>query len=381
VYNYKDHLGNIRISYTFDTATSSLRILEENNYYPFGLKHQENLQARTIRFKQVESTSSFSKGVGFFEAIEGIHTAILLNQTVANSGYQYKYNGKEWQDELGLNLYDYGWRNYDPAIGRFQKLDRFSEKYHKLSPYGYAGNNPVLINDIQGDSLWISHGNEKLLYQNGNLSTRGKDGTFSQYKGEYAKLDKNGNVKGYNGILGQTVDALNTLQTKSDFANNMINDLQNSNNNFNIMPSDTAISGFRCDLRSPDGRVGALNNNGYAYQVLEQGFNMVNYAPFDKIGEGGNIVWNPKDGFITLGHEIGHVVDSNYGMLDSRRVKFNGGIEEIREIRAVYYENRIRQDMNMSLRKSYSDDGPKLINSLKNPMYIQLPSILILNGQ
>ena len=44
VYQYKDHLGNIRINYTFDTATSSLRVLEENHYYPFGLKHQENLQ-------------------------------------------------------------------------------------------------------------------------------------------------------------------------------------------------------------------------------------------------------------------------------------------------------------------------------------------------
>ncbi|MEG0696503.1 MAG: RHS repeat-associated core domain-containing protein [Algoriella sp.] len=37
--------------------------------------------------------------------------------------YEYKYNGKELQDELNLNLYDYGARNYDPAIGRFFNLD------------------------------------------------------------------------------------------------------------------------------------------------------------------------------------------------------------------------------------------------------------------
>jgi hypothetical protein len=30
--------------------------------------------------------------------------------TIANSGYQYQYNGKEWQDELG---YDDGARIYD----------------------------------------------------------------------------------------------------------------------------------------------------------------------------------------------------------------------------------------------------------------------------
>ena len=44
VFQYKDHLDNIRLSYadaddngSIDTATE---IIEENNYYPFGLKCQ-----------------------------------------------------------------------------------------------------------------------------------------------------------------------------------------------------------------------------------------------------------------------------------------------------------------------------------------------------
>ena len=69
--------------------------------------------------------------------------------------YKYKYNGKELQEELGLNTYTYGWREYDPAIGKFNRLDRFSEKYFDLTPYGYAANNPVLYNVIQGDSIGI----------------------------------------------------------------------------------------------------------------------------------------------------------------------------------------------------------------------------------
>ena len=40
VYHYKDHLGNVRVSYTVDPADSVLKILEENHYYPFGLKHE-----------------------------------------------------------------------------------------------------------------------------------------------------------------------------------------------------------------------------------------------------------------------------------------------------------------------------------------------------
>ncbi|WP_369426807.1 hypothetical protein, partial [Profundicola chukchiensis] len=39
VYNYTDHLGNIRLSYTTDPQSpSNIKILEESNYYPFGLQ-------------------------------------------------------------------------------------------------------------------------------------------------------------------------------------------------------------------------------------------------------------------------------------------------------------------------------------------------------
>jgi RHS repeat-associated protein len=65
----------------------------------------------------------------------------------------YLYNGMELQDELGLGLYDYGARFYDPVIGRFTTQDRFSEKYHYATPYHYTLNNPILFIDVNGDSL------------------------------------------------------------------------------------------------------------------------------------------------------------------------------------------------------------------------------------
>ncbi|MBA9073166.1 hypothetical protein GGR22_001292 [Flavobacterium gossypii] len=40
VYNYTDHLGNIRLSYAQDPENPNvLKILEQSHYYPFGLKH------------------------------------------------------------------------------------------------------------------------------------------------------------------------------------------------------------------------------------------------------------------------------------------------------------------------------------------------------
>ena len=116
VYQYKDHLGNVRLSYKDIslTSTPSLQIVEENNYYPFGLKHK-----------------------GYNNAIAG------------GRDHKYKYNGKELNDELGLDWYDYGARNYMPDIGRWGVHDPASDI--TFDPYGYVYNNPVKLIDENGE--------------------------------------------------------------------------------------------------------------------------------------------------------------------------------------------------------------------------------------
>lgn len=48
--------------------------------------------------------------------------------------------------------------NYElETATRFFTMDRFSEKYVELTPYQYAGNNPILNIDVNGDSISISN--------------------------------------------------------------------------------------------------------------------------------------------------------------------------------------------------------------------------------
>ncbi|MGM0666585.1 MAG: RHS repeat-associated core domain-containing protein, partial [Bacteroidota bacterium] len=52
--------------------------------------------------------------------------------------YKYKFNGKEYQQEMDLNWYDYGFRFYDPALARFTSVDPLAEKNNFQSGYAYA---------------------------------------------------------------------------------------------------------------------------------------------------------------------------------------------------------------------------------------------------
>jgi len=187
VYNYTDHLGNVRLSYQKDT-NGTLKTLEENNYYPFGLKH-----------------SGYN------------------NTNLSNSSYNYKYNGKELQTDLDINLYDYGARNYDPAIGRWFNIDPLAEESRRFSPYIYALNNPIYFIDPDG---MIAVSSLKEMWDNTTSSstwTNNGDGTFEgdeDEKNNEEQCCKKGILSGIKkAYIDGVKDNLKILGTLSGFGN------------------------------------------------------------------------------------------------------------------------------------------------------------------
>lgn len=129
----------MRLSY-FKNTSSSAEVLEENNYYPFGLKHE-----------------------GY-------------NPTPRNHAYKYQFGGKELQTETGWN--DFGARMYMPDMARWGAMDPLAEAEQSWTPFRYGFNNPIMFTDPTGmiersdiDRMMSTGGSYN--YSNGNLNYLG----------------------------------------------------------------------------------------------------------------------------------------------------------------------------------------------------------------
>ena len=90
-----------------------------------------------------------------------------------------KFLGKEWDHQHGLDLYDFGARLYDPAVGRWTTMDPLCEKYYSVSPYAYCFNNPVKFIDPDGKKVLIFYQDKR-----GNL-------TYFVFNGTQRRLPNN----------------------------------------------------------------------------------------------------------------------------------------------------------------------------------------------
>jgi RHS repeat-associated protein len=77
---------------------------------------------------------------------------MLLVGRTFDVNYRYGFNGKEHDsDPYGQgNVYDYGFRIYNPRLGKFLSVDPLTKSFPGLTVFQYASNSPILNIDLDG---------------------------------------------------------------------------------------------------------------------------------------------------------------------------------------------------------------------------------------
>jgi len=75
--------------------------------------------------------------------------------SVWDKGYRFGFNGKEIDKGSegmggGGSTYDYGFRIYNPSLGKFLSVDPLAKEYPWNSSYAYAENTPIAFIDLEG---------------------------------------------------------------------------------------------------------------------------------------------------------------------------------------------------------------------------------------
>lgn len=151
------------------------------------------------------------------------------------------YNGKELQE---TGMYDYGARFYMPDIGRWGVADPLAEKYTRMSPYSYVGNNPAIFVDYDGRDFGISidmkkgtitvTGNYYALSRDMNAA-RGAIAKWNNVSGKYSYTykDANGVEKSLKVVFALTATDVKS-NSRADLKNALNEDKSGIANSFTV---------------------------------------------------------------------------------------------------------------------------------------------------
>jgi len=73
------------------------------------------------------------------------------NNTIVGAKNNLKtYQGQEFTEDLGVNVFEFKYRMHDPALGRFWQVDPLTEDYKDWGPYVFSGNRVIDSWELEG---------------------------------------------------------------------------------------------------------------------------------------------------------------------------------------------------------------------------------------
>jgi RHS repeat-associated protein len=224
------------------------------------------------------------------------HKTEGVNRTQAMRFYPFTFTGKEKDEETGYGYFGARYMDHELTT-MWLSVDPMADKYPNVSPYAYCAWNPVKLVDPDGREIHIVGDKKyqtKVIALLNQLANSGLAGKYLVH--EALKLEKTFTF---------------------------------------IQPRDN--SSFEED---------AINRNGKNGEISFILFDAYSSGTFDEANGGVE-----KTPLTTMAHELAHFVFPNNGhiLMDNG---YNGG--PAGEVKAVEWENMVREDLGMPLRRKYA---------------------------
>lgn len=103
---------------------------------------------------------------------------VLYGRSWSSESYRYGFNGKEKEDDIASNDYDFGARIYDGRLGRWLSVDASFDNYPFNSVYSFVSNCVMVYIDPDGKDIFIykkSGEGEPIKYEAGKPVPDGLD--------------------------------------------------------------------------------------------------------------------------------------------------------------------------------------------------------------
>ena len=297
-YYDRDHLGSVR-QVIIANGTDKGTVAQKMEYYPSGLQ--------------------------------------LCNNTTDSDVQPNRYNGKELDRMHGLNTYDYGARQYNPVVGRWDRMDPLSEKYYSVSPYAYCAGNPMNYIDPDGRRInyYNSANNTWYTYYNGHFYRYG-DIDYNRKTNKVTITGKPVKVSNHpKDYMSKVLNCLNKMASSKDEIIREVFTAAQENAKYDI--------NIRRNLR--DEREGSFTRGESGRSII--------FLDFEHdLSPGSDMRRNHGTEYDIFGHEFKHAYDKMYHIDSSQQYKESNFT--IDEFYTVMFENRLRKDEgNRFMRNNY----------------------------